>query len=146
MVYTLCFCSSKCSLFHNSNLFGSCIIHILYTGVLKLKKNHSGAKRLSYFNISFLCIPYGDRLVFLACFSFKFWDILVMWCVRSGQKYIVFILMLRMLGCVELTQNSFRWRTGIAISKSPSSATGGLGRWTRGFYRRIGTDQLRKLE
>jgi len=26
-------------LFHNSNVFGSCIIHILYTGVLKLKKN-----------------------------------------------------------------------------------------------------------
>jgi len=25
-------------LFHNANLFGSCIIHILYTGVLKLKK------------------------------------------------------------------------------------------------------------
>jgi len=26
------FFSSKCSLFHNANLFGSCIIHILYTG------------------------------------------------------------------------------------------------------------------
>ena len=25
------FLSSKCSLFHNANLFGSCIIHILYT-------------------------------------------------------------------------------------------------------------------
>jgi len=46
MVYTLRFFSSKCSLFHNFNLFGSCIIHILYTGVLKLKKNISGAKRL----------------------------------------------------------------------------------------------------
>ena len=46
MVYTLLFFSSKCSLFHNSNVFGSCIIHILYTGVLKLKKNNSGAKRL----------------------------------------------------------------------------------------------------
>jgi hypothetical protein len=33
-------------LFHNSNVFGSCIIHILYTDVLKLKKNNSGAKRL----------------------------------------------------------------------------------------------------
>jgi len=32
------FFSSKCSLFHNSNLFGSCFIHILYTGVLKFKK------------------------------------------------------------------------------------------------------------
>ena len=31
------FSSSKYSLFHNSNVFGSCIIHILYS-VLKLKK------------------------------------------------------------------------------------------------------------
>ena len=37
MVYTLrFFFSSQCSLFHNCNLFGSCIIHTLYTGVLKL--------------------------------------------------------------------------------------------------------------
>jgi hypothetical protein len=47
MVYTVRFFSSKCSLFHNYYLVGSCIIHILYTGVLKLKKNNnSGAKRL----------------------------------------------------------------------------------------------------
>jgi len=38
MAYTLRFFFSKCSLFHSSNVFGSCIIHILYTGVLKLKK------------------------------------------------------------------------------------------------------------
>ena len=39
MVYTLrFFFSSKCSLFHNSNVFGSCIIHILYTGCAKIKK------------------------------------------------------------------------------------------------------------
>ena len=36
MVYTLRFFSSKCSLFHNSNVFGSCIIHILYTGCAKI--------------------------------------------------------------------------------------------------------------
>jgi hypothetical protein len=30
--------SSKCSLFHNSNVFGSCIIHILYTECAKIKK------------------------------------------------------------------------------------------------------------
>ena len=30
------FSSSKCSLFHNSNVFGSCIIHILYTGSAKI--------------------------------------------------------------------------------------------------------------
>jgi len=32
------FLSSKCSLFRNSNIFGSCIIHILYTGCAKIKK------------------------------------------------------------------------------------------------------------
>ena len=31
------FFSSKCSLFHNATFFGSCIIHILHTGVLKFK-------------------------------------------------------------------------------------------------------------
>ena len=30
--------SSKCSLFHNSNVFGSCFIHILYTECAKIKK------------------------------------------------------------------------------------------------------------
>ena len=38
--------SSKCTLFHNSNVFGSCVIHILHTGCAKIKKNNSGAKRL----------------------------------------------------------------------------------------------------
>ena len=38
MVYTLLFFSLKCSLFHNSNIFGSCIIYILYTGFAKIKK------------------------------------------------------------------------------------------------------------
>jgi len=32
--------------FYNSNLFGSCIIHILYTGCAKNLKKNSGAKRL----------------------------------------------------------------------------------------------------
>ena len=48
MLYTVrFFLSSKCSLFHNANLFGSCIIHILYTGCAKLKKNNSGATGLT---------------------------------------------------------------------------------------------------
>ena len=47
MLYTLrFFFSSKCSLFHNANLFGSYIIHILYTGCAKIKNNNSGAKGL----------------------------------------------------------------------------------------------------
>ena len=48
MVYTLrFFFYSKCSLFHNYNVFGSCIIHILYTGCAKIKKNNSGAEMLT---------------------------------------------------------------------------------------------------
>ena len=46
MVYTLRFFSLKCSLFHNYNLLGSCIIHILYTECAKIKKK-SGAKGLT---------------------------------------------------------------------------------------------------
>ena len=39
MLHTLrFFFSSKCRLFHNSTFFGSCVIHIIYTDVLKLKK------------------------------------------------------------------------------------------------------------
>jgi hypothetical protein len=37
-IYCPFFSSSKCSLFHNSVVFGSCVIHILNTGVVKLKK------------------------------------------------------------------------------------------------------------
>ena len=39
MLYILLFFLLKLSLFHNANLFGSCIIHILYTGCAKIKKN-----------------------------------------------------------------------------------------------------------
>ena len=46
-VYSPFLFSLKCSLFHNSNSFGSCIIHILYTECAKIKKNNSGAKRLN---------------------------------------------------------------------------------------------------
>ena len=46
-IYFQFFSSSKCRLFHNSNVFGSRVIHILYTVCAKIKKkNNSGAKRL----------------------------------------------------------------------------------------------------
>ena len=38
-------------MFHNSNLFGSCIIHILYTVCAKIKKNNSGDKRLTFVDV-----------------------------------------------------------------------------------------------
>ena len=72
MLYTLrFFFSSKCSLFHNVNLFGSCIIHILYTGCAKIKKNNnSGAKGLMS---GYLCTKYIFVLlnIFL-CFEYLF--------------------------------------------------------------------------
>ena len=37
-IYSPFFLSSKCSLLHNSNVCGFCIIHILYTGCAKIKK------------------------------------------------------------------------------------------------------------
>jgi len=43
-IYSPCF-SSKCSLFHNSNVFVSCNFHVLYTGCAKIK-NNSVTKRL----------------------------------------------------------------------------------------------------
>jgi len=54
MVYTLRFFSSKCSLFHNSNVFGSCIIHILYTEWAKIKKilRRQKVKDILYYSTS----------------------------------------------------------------------------------------------
>jgi len=37
-IYSTFFSFSKCSLFHNSDIFGFCIIHILYIGCAKIKK------------------------------------------------------------------------------------------------------------
>ena len=82
MVYTLRFFYTKCSLFHNSNVFGSYIFHILYTGCAKIKKkNNSGAK--SYIpryvvpgplptsnqkkNKDVLKLFYGRKLQFIFC-------------------------------------------------------------------------------
>ena len=45
-LYSPFFVFSKCSLLHNANFFGSCNIHILYTGCAEIKKNNSGAKGL----------------------------------------------------------------------------------------------------
>ena len=84
-VYTLFFSlSSKCSLFHNSNIFGSCIIHILCTGCAKnLKKNNSNTKRL-------MCFSAKDRSIFLcllqSCVSVRYDN----WRFRGNQILRVF--------------------------------------------------------
>jgi len=68
MVYKHRFFSSKCSLLHNSNVFGSCIIHILYTGCAKIKKNNSGTKRLNRLNAgSFLNSSAVQEILLAKC-------------------------------------------------------------------------------
>jgi hypothetical protein len=57
MVYTLRFFSLQNAVFHNFNLFGFCIIHILYTGCVKIKKNNSGTKRLLVSESHFALAP-----------------------------------------------------------------------------------------
>ena len=42
-LYSPSFSVQNAVLFHNANLFGFCIIHILYTGCVEIKKNNSGA-------------------------------------------------------------------------------------------------------
>ena len=42
------FSSSKCRLFHNATFFGSCIIHILNTGVLKFKRKFRRQKLIIF--------------------------------------------------------------------------------------------------
>jgi hypothetical protein len=71
------FFSSECSLFHNSNIFGSCIFHILCTGCAKIKKNNSGAKRLNMvytvrfflFKMQFVhnCNVFGSCIFHILC-------------------------------------------------------------------------------
>jgi len=46
MVYILSFFFFKMQFVLNYNIFGSYIIHILYTGCAKIKINNSGAKML----------------------------------------------------------------------------------------------------
>jgi len=90
MVYTLRFFLFKMQFFHKSNVFGSCIIHILYTGCAKIKKNNnSGAKRLTaqIANTSFIC----ETLTFsyslqhtLTSTSYRVFTVLLA-CLRTDQ-------------------------------------------------------------
>ena len=62
--------SSKCSLFHNSKVFGSCIIHILYTGCAKIKKIFPASKCWTISKI-----------------SSRFWDIMQCRLVFSYRRF-----------------------------------------------------------
>ena len=66
-LYSPFFFSSKFSLFHNANFFGSCIIHILYTGCAEIKNNNSGAKGLT--------INYGIVIKSVSTLMFMAWRV-----------------------------------------------------------------------
>ena len=61
-IYSPLFTSSKCSLFHNSNVLGSCIIHILYTGCAEIKKIIPALK--GYVNYSWRTAPLTSKVAF----------------------------------------------------------------------------------
>ena len=64
MVYAfLLFPFSKCSLFHNSNVYGCCIIHILYTGCVKIKKKTFRRQKVKYFDKCLFCITFPSSLL-----------------------------------------------------------------------------------
>ena len=63
MAYLSFFLHSKCSLFHNSNLFGACIIHILYTGCAKIKKKSGARLKINLpFHLQFY--SFGDNMFY----------------------------------------------------------------------------------
>jgi len=68
MVCTLRFISSKCSLFHNSNTFGSCIIHILYIYSTNIGTEYfkHGIYSL-FFSLSSKCSLFHNSNVFGFC-------------------------------------------------------------------------------
>ena len=82
MVYTLSFFSSKCSLFHNSNVFVSYIIHILYTGCAKIKKKIISAKRLIETSFSFIfsliphffCVHFCLTFLYFCTYRMTLWS------------------------------------------------------------------------
>jgi hypothetical protein len=68
MVYTLrFFSSSMCSLFHNSNVFGSCIIHILYINSTNIGTEYFKHGVYSPFFFCSKCSLFHNSNVFGAC-------------------------------------------------------------------------------
>jgi len=70
-VYSPFFFSSKYSLFHNSNAFGSCIVHILYTGCAEIKKKCRLQKviRVGFVVMGMLLVTYQLKLLCEDTFS-----------------------------------------------------------------------------
>ena len=102
-LYSPFFPSSKCSLFHNANLFGSCIIHILHIGCaeIKKKKYNSGAKWLRRKSVHLVGLYHvyhvwrqelGDFRLLLPIFKLRFHT------AYSSNDFYIYVL-------VVITQN-----------------------------------------
>ena len=81
MVYTLFFFSSKCSLFHNSNVFGSCIIHILYIYSTNIGTEYF--KHGIHYPFFFKCRLFHNSKVFVSCII----QILYIYSTNTGTEY-----------------------------------------------------------
>ena len=83
-IYSPVLSSSKCSFFHNSNVFGSYIIHILYTVCAKISKNYSGAKRLIDVVDQWMCFCMNRRWHFMR------WTRQAVWTKSSRCAFILY--------------------------------------------------------
>ena len=101
-IYSPFFSSSKCSLFLNSNVFGSCIIHILFTRCAKIKKkiqrqnvkNCISIVGLAFWYRRIICIVQLQR-------HFK----LVVWS-DSGLEFFTVVVN----ACVLILLGVYRWK------------------------------------
>jgi hypothetical protein len=78
---------------HNSNLFVSCINHILYTGCAKIKQNNSGAK------MRLLGASYRQRTV-----------------CHNSNVFVSCIIHILYTGCAKIKKNQFRHQNEITWS------------------------------
>ena len=93
-LYSPFFSLQNAFFFHNANLFGSCIIHMLHTECAKIKKNNSGAKGLRRIGgrhsmtpliLNLGALPPNHRVVWLGATQRR--------CGRFGEEKNFFILL-----------------------------------------------------
>ena len=66
-IYTLRFCSSKCSLFHNSNIFRFWFFTYYLQGVINKKKYISGAKKIMNKGMLFMSLGKWGQTMSVQC-------------------------------------------------------------------------------
>jgi hypothetical protein len=82
-IYSPIFFSSKCRLFHNSNVFGSCIIHILYIYSTNIGTEYFKHGIYSHFFSSSKCSLFHNSNVFGSCII----HILYIYSTNVGTEY-----------------------------------------------------------